>query len=577
MHAILSCPTVRRSLHAPTLVQFLSHHSRPCASLNTPFQQTLEHILGYLNPRELASLEATCSFFIKSNITERVAMHFLSEIPRAKGLKPFYYHGESAATLLEFITGQSAAAAQGTAVSLGSYHTIALLKNTRDPSAPNYALYTMGRGFHGQLGNNQYEDALEPVRINEIERHKKLTLYQGKPDDINLAVVAAGSSHSASISRRGELYTWGLASSGELGHGGWTPIEVSVPRVIATLNRTRVVSVCAGASHTLAISEAGQLWTCGRGRYGQLGHGHFHDEGILVLVEAIRHQRIVSATAGKGHSMALAADGKLFTWGDARRGQLGHPQIMQLLNENDENGAGQPIALPIPQPIASLEPTKLRPPNRVTAIAAGGDHSMAVTVGGELLAFGCNKYGQLGTGDGIDRYVPTSVCLSQHGQYTFEEKPLRAMQVQCGASHTIVLVQNRGKNEVKAAGDNSYGQLGLGDRHNRPRFYTVKGLDKERITCISAGSYHNAAVTQGGALYTWGRGDCGQLGHGDDCNRWAPKLVQGFQVVHPDRTLRRNKRPALRRLLLAAPTAEKEERRKLKSGGNGLRRPLAKP
>lgn len=57
----------------------------------------------------------------------------------------------------------------------------------------------------------------------------------------------------------------------------------------------------------------------------------------------------------------------------------------------------------------SLEPTKLKPPARVTAIAAGGDHSMAVTVGGALLAFGCNKHGQLGTGDTLDRMVPTEV------------------------------------------------------------------------------------------------------------------------------------------------------------------------
>jgi alpha-tubulin suppressor-like RCC1 family protein len=35
------------------------------------------------------------------------------------------------------------------------------------------------------------------------------------------AVVACGSSHTASISRRGELFTFGLASSGELGHAAW--------------------------------------------------------------------------------------------------------------------------------------------------------------------------------------------------------------------------------------------------------------------------------------------------------------------------------------------------------------------
>ena len=69
---------------------------------------------------------------------------------------------------------------------------------------------------------------------------------------------------------RGELYTWGLASSGELGHGGWTPIEVAVPRMITSLQRTRIVSVACGANHTLAISETGQLWSCGRGRHGQV-------------------------------------------------------------------------------------------------------------------------------------------------------------------------------------------------------------------------------------------------------------------------------------------------------------------
>ncbi len=74
----------------------------------------------------------------------------------------------------------------------------------------------------------------------------------------------------------------------------------------------------------------------------------------------------------------------------------------------------QPIAIPVPQAIQSLEPTKLKPPARVTAIAAGGDHSMAVTVGGTLLAFGCNKHGQLGTGDTLDRMVPTEVRRLPH-------------------------------------------------------------------------------------------------------------------------------------------------------------------
>jgi E3 ubiquitin-protein ligase HERC3 len=79
--------------------------------------------------------------------------------------------------------------------------------------------------------------------------------------------------------------------------------------------------------------------------------------------------------------------------------------------------------------------------------------------------------------------------------------------------------------------------------------------------CISTGDWHNAAVTESGDLYTWGRGDCGQLGHGDDRNRWAPLLLEGYRIVHPDRTLRRNRKPVLKALLLPAEEKRAAARR----------------
>ena len=75
--------------------------------------------------------------------------------------------------------------------------------------------------------------------------------------------------------------------------------------------------------------------------------------------------------------------------------------------------------------------------------------------------------------------------------------------------------------------------------------------------CVCAGDWHNAAITADGRLFTWGRGDCGQLGHGDDRSRWAPKQLEAFKVVHPDRTLRRNRKPPLKTLLLPASDGSK--------------------
>ena len=50
-----------------------------------------------------------------------------------------------------------------------------------------------------------------------------------------------------------------------------------------------------------------------------------------MLVETIRHERVVSVAAGRAHSVALAADGKIFTWGDASKGQLGHAQLVAVM------------------------------------------------------------------------------------------------------------------------------------------------------------------------------------------------------------------------------------------------------
>lgn len=60
-----------------------------------------------------------------------------------------------------------------------------------------------------------------------------------------------------------------------------------------------------------------------------------------MLVETIRHERIVSVAAGRAHSVALAADGKMFTWGDASKGQLGHEQLAAMMQAQARGGGGR--------------------------------------------------------------------------------------------------------------------------------------------------------------------------------------------------------------------------------------------
>ena len=163
---------------------------------------------------------------------------------------------------------------------------------------------------------------------------------------------------------------------------------------------------------------------------------------------SFRGARIVSAAAGALHSVALASDGSLFTWGDGSRGQLGHSQLHAMAVAGAQNN----ITLLLPQKIMRLDPAGLSPDNRVTAISAGNYHSMALTVGGSILAFGGNDTGCLGLGDCDDRWKPTKVILALEGE---EGICIRAVQLACGSGHTVALISRQGCLQVRTSGEPS--------------------------------------------------------------------------------------------------------------------------
>lgn len=501
-------------------------------------EELIEIILSQCSYVQLGMLSSTCNYFHTSRLIERLAKGKVKEVPRAKGLKPMRRDGETTLALLHFVNNQSAAAAQATAVSSGGQHTTALLlPETNQGTHPRHGLYSFGRNFHGQLGASDFEDKKEPalVGIGFRQCHDNPAMEE----ETMPAVVACGSRHSTCISRRGELFSWGLNKTGELGLGRWSSLEVSSP-IQCPLFQIRIVSVACGFSHTLGIGENGSLWSCGSNDSGQLGFGNLIDCPRLQAVPMVPGTRIVSAAAGSKHSVALASDGSLFTWGSGSRGQLGHSHLQQLPVH-----AAVPIVILQPTKISRLDPANLSSDNRITAISAGSFHTMALTVGGSIMAFGGNESGCLGLGDFNDRWKPTKVPLAVEGD---EKSCLRVIQLACGAHHSVALFSRQGRAEVRTAGCNKWGQLGLGNHDNQSRFSRVFSLSK--VSAVQAGDEHSAAVTEDGGLYLWGRGDSGQLGLGDARNRARPTRLKGFAVVHPDKTLRRSKRsnPFIRQL-----------------------------
>jgi alpha-tubulin suppressor-like RCC1 family protein len=92
-------------------------------------------------------------------------------------------------------------------------------------------------------------------------------------DGIRIRSVACGRQHTVAVAENGSLYTWGKNSNGQCGLGHTNNV-LSPVSVSSLLNAdVRVHVAAAGAAHTLCVSEAGLLFSFGRGEEGQLGLG----------------------------------------------------------------------------------------------------------------------------------------------------------------------------------------------------------------------------------------------------------------------------------------------------------------
>ena len=131
-----------------------------------------------------------------------------------------------------------------------------------------------------------------------------------------------GEHHSFALTADGAVWSWGLGAFGQLGHGGQQ--NQLLPKKIEILAGQRVVTVSAGERHSLAITADGAAWSWGYGGEGQLGHSDQQCQLLPKKIEAFAGRRVITLSAGEAHSLALTADGAVFTWGKGESGCLGH-------------------------------------------------------------------------------------------------------------------------------------------------------------------------------------------------------------------------------------------------------------
>ena len=326
--------------------------------------------------------------------------------------------------------------------------------------------------------------------------------------------IAAGDFHSLAVrGSDGTVYAWGNNWRGELGNGEHFK-ESHVP--VPTKELTDVVSVAGGNEHSLALAWNGDVYSWGWNDPGcQLGDGNppwiYHD----YPKEVADGPSSDAIAAGEDHSLALAWGASVYAWGNNDVGQLGigrYPVYYCFADQSVPGSGGKGLLYP------------------VEAIAAGDNHSLAVMAwDGNVYAWGDNSYGQLGNGSSIgNEYSPVQVHGGQQGT-----DPLTGVKAVAGGNHHSLALMEDGT--VYAWGSNEYGQLGIGNKDNHTVPYKVKAPqgsppDEELLTgivAVAAGEHHSLALKGDGTVYAWGGNGNGQLGIGNKDNHTIPYQVKG--------------------------------------------------
>jgi alpha-tubulin suppressor-like RCC1 family protein len=339
-------------------------------------------------------------------------------------------------------------------------------------AGPTEILSSFGANSYGEVGNNTTTNVMTPTAVSGLVP--------------GATAFAAAARHSLAILPDTSVVAWGRNDSGELG-----------------INNNTGPSTCAGVTSACAMTPVHVTDTTGSGTLT----GALSVDGGAPACSAS-----IPCTSHAGHSMALLSDGTVLGWGHDNSGQV-----------------GDGVALPVPAltNVDVLHPVPvvgLGTGSGIVAIAAGASHSLALRSDGEVLSWGNNKSGELGTGGtlpGTDASTPQSVLAAS------VTDPVVA--IAAGDGFSVALKKD---GSVWTWGNNASGQLGrdttTGDPATPAVVTQIPANPTNPVIAISAGSAFVVALRKNNAVYAWGNNTSGELGNGLTTDSLTPVSVFGL-------------------------------------------------
>jgi alpha-tubulin suppressor-like RCC1 family protein len=240
------------------------------------------------------------------------------------------------------------------------------------------------------------------------------------------------------------------------------------------------------------------LWAWGSAGSGGLGDNSITEKSSPVTTSGggTNWQQVAGSIASGGTTMgcAIKTDGTLWTWGDAAFGRSGNSSTIDRSSPGTTSGGG----------------------NNWKQTACGYLHTAAVKTDGTLWTWGYNGFGNLGDGTTTNRSSPGTTA---GGGANWKQVALSGSAATFSAA-----VKTDGT--LWTWGRNADGQLGTNLNPDRSSPGTTSG-GGTNWNFIACGLDMMAGIKTDGTLWTWGRGQNGQLGTGSTANRSSPGTTAG--------------------------------------------------
>jgi alpha-tubulin suppressor-like RCC1 family protein len=309
----------------------------------------------------------------------------------------------------------------------------------------------------------------------------------------NFTAITTGYLVTCALNSAGNAYCWGFISGG-LGDGTKTysniPVAVAMPAGVTF----KSIGAATGGAHICALTTTGTVYCWGANSSGQLGNGTNTDSNIPVAVTMPTDVTFTSISVGAYHTCGITTTGTAYCWGASGTFQLGD-------NPSINRNSNIPVAVVMPAGV------------KFTAIAAGLNHTCALSTTGAAYCWGGGYNGELGNGIGGTSKIATAVTMPANVTFT---------SIDVSNYHTCA-ISTAGSAYCWAKNDG--GQLGDGSTTDRLVPVAVTMPSGVTFTAIRAGDSQTCARTSSGAAYCWGKNDMAQLGNGTTTNSNIPVAV----------------------------------------------------